>query len=160
MPWWPEDEWRALLEGRGCVICTHAPLASSAHSDLIAESETSYTHLSKNQTHAGYSLVMLKRHVPELHELGPPELSRFWLDVATVGRVITELFRPVKLYSLVMGGRAPHVHCHVFPQYADDDPQADPRINEGNVRLTVREQRARVVAMRERLLAADRAEPR
>jgi len=147
-----------MFAGEGCVICANAALKSNEHSDLILESDTSYVHLSKNQTHTGYSLVMLKRHAPELHDLEPNELKGFWRDVAAVGRVITELFAPVKLYTLTMGGKAPHVHCHVFPQYRDDDPHADPRINEGSVRLSEAEQRARVAAMRDRLLTTGRAD--
>ena len=43
---------------------------------------------------------------------------------ADVGRSITEVLGPTKLDYLVMGHLCPHVHCHVYPQYEDDDPHA------------------------------------
>ena len=78
--------------------------------------------LCRNQTQAGYSVVIAKRHAPELHHLTHEERCGFWNDVAKVGEVIYELFNPVKLANLSMGFRMPHFHCHVLPQYQDDDP--------------------------------------
>ena len=77
----------------------------------------------------------------------------FWTDVAQIGRVITELFHPVKLDSLVMAHLCPHVHCHVYPQYRQNDPHALINIQEGDERLSETDQRARVTAIKGRLRA-------
>lgn len=71
----------------------------------------------------------------------------FWTDVATVGRVITDLFRPVKLANLSMGFRMPHFHCHVYPQYAGDDPYRLIDVTEGTVRLEPAAWAERLAAM-------------
>ncbi|MBV9952126.1 MAG: hypothetical protein JO291_09265, partial [Acidimicrobiia bacterium] len=77
-----------MTAGVGCPMCADAHLASNEHSDLIAELPGSYARLARNQTHAGYSVLILKRHAVELHDLTAEELRLFWVDVATLGRTI------------------------------------------------------------------------
>jgi diadenosine tetraphosphate (Ap4A) HIT family hydrolase len=151
MPWWPDDQWARMLSGEDCPMCADASLATNQHSDLVTESAVSFIRLDGNQTHTGYSVVILKRHAAELHHLDDEELRQFWLDVGRVGRAVTELFHPLKLDTLVMGHLCPHVHCHVFPQYAEHDPHALIDIQEGTGRLSDVEQRARVDMLRKHL---------
>src|SRR4051794_12344499 len=101
-----------MWAGDGCAMCADAPLPTNPFGDLIVETDWSYVRLARNQTRAGYSVVIAKRHAPELHFLSPAELSGFWSDAATIGEVISDQLRPVKLANLVMGFRMPHVHCH------------------------------------------------
>ena len=154
MAWWPEDQWRRMWDGDECGMCVDAPLATNPFGDLILETDWSYVRLSNNQTQAGYSVVIAKRHAPELHHLTPDERCGFWNDVATMGEVIYELFDPVKLANLSMGFRMPHVHCHVLPQYQHDDPFSllDPQ--DGDVRLPEAQWAERVQAVRAAFVAA------
>ena len=133
-------------------MCADAHLPANDDSDLVLELRASYARLQRNQTHPGHTVVILKRHVCELHDLKPAALGAFWADVASVGAAITELFQPVKLNSLVMGNGCPHLHCHVFPQYQDDDPEALIDVTAGATRLTVTQQRERAALLRNRLL--------
>jgi diadenosine tetraphosphate (Ap4A) HIT family hydrolase len=148
MAWWPADVWQRMLTGDTCTMCGDAPLGTNAASDLIAELPTSYARLAKNQTHPGYCVVILKRHVPELHELPPEELAAFWADVTSVGAAVMTVFEPVKLHYLVMGSRAPHVHCHVYPHFADGDPFRNVDISEGDVLLSEHETAERIALLR------------
>jgi hypothetical protein len=76
-----------MLSGEGCPMCADAHLVSNEHGDLLVASPVSYTRLHKNQKHAGYSVVILNRHVPELHQLDDAELRQFWIDVTRLSRV-------------------------------------------------------------------------
>jgi len=140
-----------MTAGGDCPMCADAHLPINEHGELIAERAGGYVRLARNQTHPGYSVVILKRHAVELHDLAPDELRQFWTDVAAVGKVVTELFSPVKLDNLVMGHLCPHVHCHVYPQYRSDDPHALINVQEGDVRLGGDEWDARLRAMRDLL---------
>lgn len=44
----------------------------------------------------------------------------------------------MKIDYLVMGHRMPHLHCHLLPQHADDDPLRNPDISDGPVVQTAR----------------------
>ena len=156
MAWWPSDQWQRMLAGENCPMCADAHLGTNAASDLIAELPATYARLVHNQTHAGYAVVIFKRHVSELHDLSPADLAAFWTDATAVGAVIEELFAPVKLNYLVMGARAPHLHVHVFPHYSDGDPFANVDISEGTVRLDDAHQLERVAAMRAALMERSR----
>ena len=83
--------------------------------------------------------------------MDPVSLAGFWSDVAVVGRAVSEVFDPVKIDNLVMGHRCPHVHCHVYPQYATDDPSGLVDISAGQVRLGDAERRRRVAEIRARI---------
>jgi diadenosine tetraphosphate (Ap4A) HIT family hydrolase len=155
VPWWPADQWARMTRGDACEMCADAHLTVNPASDLVAESQWSYVRLHRNQTKAGYSVVIANRHEPELHDLSEGELCGFWSDVAAVGRAISEMFRPVKLANLSMGFRTPHVHCHVYPQYEDDDPYRLIDVTDGDVRLNEVEWAERVATMR-RLLQRER----
>lgn len=145
-----------MWDGVDCAMCRDASLDTNAHGDLIAETESSFVRLCVNQTQAGYSIVISKRHVPELHHLTPAERSGFIEDVAAIGQVIAELLAPVKLANLMMGFRMPHVHCHVYPQYQDDDPYRLLSPQDGDVRLSDVEWDDRLSAVRSGFLAIRR----
>ena len=75
MPWWPEDQWARMKEGIDCPMCDDGHLPTNEHGDLIADLPGSYARLHRNQSHAGYSVLIAKRHAPELYDLTPLELT-------------------------------------------------------------------------------------
>jgi diadenosine tetraphosphate (Ap4A) HIT family hydrolase len=151
VPWWPQDRWADMKAGIACPMCDDGHLPTNEHGDLIAELPGSYARLHRNQTHAGYSVVIAKRHASELFDLSGEELALFWNEVAAVARSISMVLDPVKLDYLVMGHLCPHVHCHVYPQYENDDPHGLLNPQDGSVRLPEREWAARLTAIRQHL---------
>lgn len=117
-------------------MCADAHLEENEHSVLIASTEMTHVRLARNQAHAGYSVVVLREHVTDLALLSPEQLSAFWTDVQRVGRAIDATFAPRKIDYLVMGHRMPHLHCHVLPQHAADDPTRNVDISDGPVLLS------------------------
>lgn len=156
MGWWPAEDWARMVAGDGCPMCADGHRPRHAHGELIAELPGSYARLATNQTHAGYTVVIAKRHAAELHDLTAEELRLFFADVAAVGRTLAALFQPVKIDSFVYGHLCPHVHCHVYPQYAHDDPHAPVDPQAGDVRLDEEAWAERVAAMRAHLDAHHR----
>lgn len=134
--WWSDDEWEALTAAEQCGMCADAHLPTNEHSALIATTSTSHVRLARNQHHAGYSLVILREHVIDMSELPPDQLARFWVDVQRAARVINGVFRSQKIDYLVMGHRMPHLHCHLLPQHATDDPLRNVNIADGPTYLS------------------------
>ena len=58
-------------------------------------------------------------------------------------------FDPRKINYLVMGHRAPHLHCHVFLQHLADDPLQNVDISDGPVHLPDSDMTQSVGALRE-----------
>ena len=140
-----------MKAGIDCPMCDDGHLPTNEHGDLIAELPGSYARLHRNQTHAGYTVLIAKRHATELHELTTEELCSFWQDVAAIGRSITAVLTPAKLDYLVMGHLCPHVHCHLYPQYESDDPHRVSNVQEGSVRLGEDDWQSRLDAIRSHL---------
>jgi diadenosine tetraphosphate (Ap4A) HIT family hydrolase len=132
-------------------MCADGHVPTNPHGELLAELPGSYARLAFNQTHAGYTVLIAKRHAPELHDMNADELGLFWTDVAAAARAVADVCSPVKIDYLVMGHLCPHVHCHVYPQHDADDPHALINIQAGEVRLDEQAWNRRVEALRRRL---------
>jgi len=111
-------------------MCSDAHLPVNEPSILIRRTPTSFVRLARNQAHAGYSLVILREHVTDLTDLEPAQLAGFWTDVQHASRAIQQTFAPKKIDYLVIGHRMPHLHCHLLPQHAHDDPRRNPDISD------------------------------
>lgn len=90
----------------------------------------------------------MRGHVTDVADLNPDALAAFWADVQRAGRAIASVVAPRKIDYLVMGHRMPHLHCHVFPQHADDDPRRNVDISDGPVHLATEELEKRADRLR------------
>lgn len=133
--WWSDEEWAELVDPVTCGMCANAHLDLNEHSALVASTATTHLRISYNQAHPGYCLVILREHITDLGDLPADQLNAFWADVQRAGRAITTVFEPRKIDYLVMGHRMPHLHCHVFPQHAADDPKRNVDIADGPLHL-------------------------
>ena len=130
-------------------MCADVHLPTNQFSLLVAELEHSYVRLPKNQYRRGWVILALKRHANELFELEAAELCGFWREVAAVAQALDRLYQPAKINYAVFGNLCPHVHCHVVPQFAEDDPTRPLNMQEREVLLSPAEYTAQVSALRE-----------
>ncbi|MFJ4998912.1 HIT family protein [Microbacterium sp. NPDC088619] len=146
--WWSDHEWAELADPELCGMCADAHLPENEHSILVASTEATHIRLVRNQAHPGYTVVILREHVTDLGLLDAGQLSAFWRDVQRAGRAVGKAFDPRKINYLVMGHRAPHLHCHVFPQHLEDDPLRNVDISDGPAYLPDAEIDASASALR------------
>ena len=133
--WWSDEQWSRLLDADACGMCADAHLVENEHSVLVAVTPTSFVRLVRNQAHPGYCVVILREHVTELGLLPAEGLHAFWSDIQRAGRAVQDVYEPRKIDYLIMGHRMPHLHCHLFPQHASDDPERNVDISDGPVFL-------------------------
>ncbi len=104
-----------------CLICDRVHSAREGRNPfLIAEFDHSIFVVGDHQFHRGYSLVLLKEHIREPHELAPDLQAAHFADVMRAGRAANEAFKPWKINYACYGNSEPHVHWHIFPRYSDD----------------------------------------
>src|SRR3954451_13033010 len=127
--------WQRLRAGDDCPMCLDGNLESNAFSLRVAEMDWSVMRLARNQWCRGWSLVILKSHACELFELSDAELCGFWRDVSRAAQALQSVFQPVKMNYAVYGNLNPHIHCHLVPRYASDDPRAPLEMGAGEVLL-------------------------
>jgi diadenosine tetraphosphate (Ap4A) HIT family hydrolase len=103
-----------------CLICNRVALCRSGENPyLIHEFEHSFFVVGDHQFHKGYSLVLFKEHVRELHELAPAVQAALFQEVMTATQAIVRAFNPWKMNHACYGNAEQHVHWHLFPRYDD-----------------------------------------
>ncbi|MGP4029178.1 HIT family protein [Actinomadura sp. 3N407] len=89
----------------------------------IFASENTDAVLQRANIQRGYTLVIWRgRHVTEPYELSEQEASSYWLDVLKVAHALAQHYRPLKMNYETLGNSLPHLHTHLVPRYAANDP--------------------------------------
>lgn len=150
MSWKDAQVWERLKSGADCPMCSdEIYLEENAYGFKVADLPTSVVRLSRNQFHRGWTVVILRRHACELHELTAEEISGFWRDVALASNALQTVFHPVKLNYCVFGHLVPHIHCHLLCRFAEDDPHAPVELQDGERFLSADEYRSVVAELQE-----------
>jgi diadenosine tetraphosphate (Ap4A) HIT family hydrolase len=104
-----------------CLVCERVALwRKGENPHFIHEFRHSIFVVGDHQFHKGYSLVLLKDHVGELHELPRDVQVELFKEVMTAGRALVAAFKPWKMNYSCYGNAEPHVHWHLFPRYKED----------------------------------------
>jgi diadenosine tetraphosphate (Ap4A) HIT family hydrolase len=116
-----------MEETTSCLICERiAMIAAGTSPWFVAELETGYVVLGDHQFFRGYTLLLGKVHVPELHDLPRPERLRFLHEMSEVAEAVFRWVQPRKLNYELLGNAEPHLHWHLFPRHADDPRPGGP----------------------------------
>ncbi len=105
-----------------CSICQRVSLWKGGRNPyFIQEFENSIFIVGDHQFHKGYSLLLLKEHVRELHELDSTVQVALFQELMAAGRALAVTFKPWKMNYSCYGNLDPHIHWHLFPRY-DSEP--------------------------------------
>lgn len=109
-------------QSTACSICERVRLWRNGQNPyFIHEFEHSILIVGDHQFHKGYTLILLKEHVRELHELALEVQAALFQELMTAGRAVVETFKPWKMNYSCYGNVDPHIHWHLFPRY-DSEP--------------------------------------
>ncbi len=119
---WPED-WAALVDGRSCPLCAEDRTDDNEFGVRIQAARYSDAYLQRAAVQRGYSIVVWRgRHVVEPTDLESHEAAEYWLEVLRVARALQRYYQPLKMNYETLGNILPHLHTHLVPRYAEDDP--------------------------------------
>ena len=111
-----------MEQNTSCSICRRVSLWQDGENPhFIHEFEHSIFVLGDHQFHKGYSLLLLKEHVRELHELEPNVQVALFQELMAAARAVSAAFKPWKMNYSCYGNVDPHIHWHLFPRY-DSEP--------------------------------------
>ena len=110
-----------------CMICKRISLWKEAKNfHFIHEFKNSILVLGDHQYFKGYSLLLLKEHVRELHELPDEGQINLYRELMFAGKAVYEAFKPWKMNYSCYGNTVEHIHWHIFPRY---ETEPDHKIN-------------------------------
>lgn len=110
-----------------CYICKRVQLErenKSRDPHFIDEFETSLWILGDNQFYKGYSILIYKIHVEQLHNAIYP--SSFLNLMIFVGEQIFHAFGPTRINYEILCNTNAHLHAHIIPRYQDDPHPFEP----------------------------------
>ena len=109
-----------------CPLCkrVNTLLQTGENPFLIHEFEHSLFVVGDHQFFRGYSMLLLKKHERELHQLKSNVQSAVFAELMTAGRAVADTFKPWKMNYSCYGNVVPHIHWHLFPRY-DSDPNRE-----------------------------------
>jgi diadenosine tetraphosphate (Ap4A) HIT family hydrolase len=114
------------IDVRLCGICGLIERAAARFDDFIAELPRSWLILGDAQFYRGYTVLLAKRHVNEIHLMPRGEAHELLDELLAVGKALSAVVRPHKLNYECLGNQEPHVHWHVFPRSVDDPMRLTP----------------------------------
>ena len=104
-----------------CLVCERiAQIKDGTNPYFVKELETGYVVIGDFQLFKGYSLLLCKEHVFELHELDDDFKQKFLIEMAKLAEAVHLAFEPKKLNYELLGNGDPHLHWHIFPRHNDD----------------------------------------
>jgi diadenosine tetraphosphate (Ap4A) HIT family hydrolase len=110
-----------------CLICNRINLINENKNPyFVRELSTGYVVLADSQYFEGYTLFLSKRHVTELHQLGPGEKLIFLEEMSLVQEACAKAFHADKMNIELLGNGDAHVHWHLFPRHVGDTAQPGP----------------------------------
>lgn len=111
----------------GCPLCQKlADLDNLPADEVVVRFPHSVALLGPWQYHTGYTILVARRHVAELHHLDPAERNAFVGELCRLSEAIESAFQPHKLNVESLGNQVPHLHFHLFPRRADDPDRMKP----------------------------------
>lgn len=87
---------------------------------VIAEFPHSLWVFGKSQFYSGYSLLLLKHHARELHDLPANVQTALFQELMLAGQAIANVFNPWKMNYASYGNQVEHIHWHIIPRYKED----------------------------------------
>lgn len=109
-----------------CPCCMNLPMPDGMED--IAELKYSYvTAQPKAQGRLfGNCFLTSKYHSIQFYDMPKEEMAGFMNDVQKTAEVLHRVTGAVKINYEMHGNTGPHLHCHLFPRYLDDDFPSNP----------------------------------
>ncbi len=115
------DDYLKGSEKQFCLFCNNHP-APVGHYQ-IADLKHSYAYIEKNVQEKlfGKGYVISKTHIVDFEEMPPKEMEGFMREVQLVSKALKRITGAIKINYEIHGNTGPHLHCHLFPRYLDDN---------------------------------------
>ena len=86
-----------------------------------AESDKFYAFLDINPVAKGHTLVIPRREVDYIYDLGDDELAEYQVFAKRVAVALKKAFPCKKVAQVVLGLEVPHAHIHLIPMNSEAD---------------------------------------
>ncbi len=116
----------ANAQDDSCFLCTASSTTAQKEHLVVREFEHSFVILNRFPYNSGHTMVVPKRHVPDLTELDTSELHELFEVVQSTQSVLQNVYSPHGCNIGINSGRAAgagvpgHLHVHIVPRWDGD----------------------------------------
>ncbi|MBT3980527.1 MAG: HIT family protein [Bacteriovoracaceae bacterium] len=104
-----------------CGVCKRVESSLAQNNPyFIHEFKHSIFVLGDHQVFKGYSLLLLKNHVRELHDMNREDYLELSDELMVATNAIVKTFSCYKMNYQSLGNMVEHVHWHLLPRYRDE----------------------------------------
>ena len=104
-----------------CGVCKRVESSLAQNNPyFIHEFKHSIFVLGDHQVFKGYSLLLLKNHVRELHDMNREDYLELSDELMVATNAIVKTFSCYKMNYQSLGNMEEHVHWHLLPRYRDE----------------------------------------
>ena len=128
-----------------CVFCDQ-PWTTG---EILVETRAGTVILHDDWAVRGHTMIVAKRHVENLSDLGDSEAAEFIHLTRTVEDLLLEQTGAERAILMKLGIQTPHLHLHIYPLSSSLDRAAVMKIIDAKVKVPVDEQFVRI--LRDRL---------
>lgn len=104
-----------------CRCCNHV----TAPDFLLDIAELEYSIATAEKVAQGMLFgkchVLIKKNYVDFEEISQDDMVGFMSDVQKVGKALHKVTGAIKINYEIHSNSGPHIHCHLFPRYLDDD---------------------------------------
>ncbi len=101
-----------------CVLCDKTESIQKLDFPyFITEFKHSYWILGDHQFFKGYSQIIYKEHIRDMHDLDLKVQSELFMEVMKADEITRKVLNPWKMNFGMYGNVVPHIHWHLFPRY-------------------------------------------
>ncbi len=110
-----------------CLICQRIQMIKENKNPyFVRELKSGYVVIGDHQFFKGYTLILAKNHVTELHELPKEEKIIFLEEMSLVSEACAQAFQADKMNIECLGNGDAHLHWHIFSRKDNDMPVKGP----------------------------------
>lgn len=104
-----------------CPCCNDVP-APDSQVDIMELKYSFATAERKAQGRLfGKCHVLIKKHYVNFEDIPFDEMAGFMSEIQLVAKALRKVTGAVKINYEIHANSGPHIHCHLFPRYLDDD---------------------------------------
>lgn len=114
-------KFHARVQEENCPCCKQLPMPDG---DVdIAELEYSFVTAERKAQGKlfGKCHVLIKKHYVNFEDIPPAEMVGYMREIQLAGKALRNVTGAVKINYEIHANSLPHIHCHLFPRYLDDD---------------------------------------
>lgn len=109
-----------------CPSCNNLPMSDRMEDITILEHSWVTVEPNAQGCLFGKCVVGAKYHSVFFYDIPKEEMANYMNDVLKVAKVLHKVTGAVKINYEIHGNSGPHLHCHLFPRYLDDDFPSSP----------------------------------